>query len=136
MYFCPNLSNPDVAKEFNELVSTLGEVGAYAVWSLNNGYMVDKAPNGADSTLFSNLQSLYGDRSQAIKAKSVTYTQYFKDWFMSLTNHLQPLQTRQYRYQIQNLQYIRVTYLHQINRYLQLMMIRTTLLSTLQTNIT
>ena len=52
MYFCPNLSNPDVAKEFNELVSTLGEVGAYAVWSLNNGYMVDKAPNGADSTLF------------------------------------------------------------------------------------
>ncbi|MEE0394698.1 hypothetical protein [Holdemanella biformis] len=63
MYFCPNLSNPDVAKEFNELVSTLGEVGAYAVWSLNNGYMVDKAPNGADSTLFSNLQSLYGDRS-------------------------------------------------------------------------
>lgn len=81
MYFCPNLSNPDVAKEFNELVSTLGEVGAYAVWSLNNGYMVDKAPNGADSTLFSNLQSLYGDRSQAIKAKSVTYTQYFKDWF-------------------------------------------------------
>ena len=45
MYFCPNLSNPDVAKEFNELVSTLGEVGAYAVWSLNNGYMVDKATN-------------------------------------------------------------------------------------------
>jgi hypothetical protein len=44
---CPNLSNPDVAREFDELVEATSEKAAYAIWSLNNGYAIDKAPNGA-----------------------------------------------------------------------------------------
>jgi len=44
---CPNFSNPDVARDFNELVEATSEKAAYAIWSLNNGYAIDKAPNGA-----------------------------------------------------------------------------------------
>ena len=46
---CPNLSNPDVAREFNELKEATSEKAAYAIWSLNNGNAIDKAPNGAES---------------------------------------------------------------------------------------
>ena len=46
---CPNLNNPQVKQEFEELVNAVGEVAAYDIWSKNNGNAIDKAPNGAES---------------------------------------------------------------------------------------
>jgi len=41
------LSNPQVAREFNELKEATSEKAAYHIWSANNGNSIDKAPNGA-----------------------------------------------------------------------------------------
>ena len=49
MIFCPNFSNKQVKQEFDELVQAVGEDMAYLLWDRNNGYALDKAPNGADS---------------------------------------------------------------------------------------
>ena len=49
MIMCPNLKNPDVAREFNELKEATSKQAAYHIWSLNNGNAIDKAPNGAES---------------------------------------------------------------------------------------
>ena len=81
MILCPNLSNPQVKKEFDELVSVLGENTAYYVWDQNNGYSLDYAPNGAQSKLFSDLFNYYNDRNKAIKAKARTLSKEFKQWF-------------------------------------------------------
>ena len=79
---CPNLSNPDVAREFNELVEATSEKAAYAIWSLNNGNAIDKAPNGAESRLFQDLlREFEGDRVKAIRAKANTFSKPFMDWF-------------------------------------------------------
>lgn len=93
MLICPNMSNPDVAREFNELKSALeaadpkhGEAMAYQVWSLNNGNAIDKAPNGAESQLFKSLVDYYeGNRSKAIVAKAKTYSTNFLKWFGNWT---------------------------------------------------
>ena len=74
---CPNLSNPDVAREFNELVEATSEKAAYAIWSLNNGNAIDKAPNGAQSKLFEDLLDQTGNRSDTIRAKSALYSSSF-----------------------------------------------------------
>ena len=85
---CPNLSNPDVAREFNELVEATSEKAAYAIWSLNNGYAIDKAPNGAQSKLFEGLLNYFGgDRVKAIKAKANTFGKPFMDWFGDWENN-------------------------------------------------
>jgi len=61
---CPNLHNKQVAKEFGELVNLFGEETAHLLWSRNNGYSIDKAPNGADSILFGELLNVTdGNRS-------------------------------------------------------------------------
>lgn len=79
---CPNLSNPDVARDFNELVEATSEKAAYAIWSLNNGNAIDKAPNGAQSKLFEDLFNYFdGDRVKAIRAKANTFSKPFMDWF-------------------------------------------------------
>lgn len=44
---CPNLSNKEVAREFQELVDATSEQAAYHIWSMNNGYNIDTAPNGS-----------------------------------------------------------------------------------------
>jgi hypothetical protein len=75
------MSNPDVAREFNELKAATNERAAYAIWSLNNGNGIDKAPNGAESKLFNDLLEHYGDRTEAIRAKAKTYSKSFRDWF-------------------------------------------------------
>jgi len=63
MIFCPNFSNKQVKQEFDELVQAVGEDMAYLLWDRNNGYALDKAPNGADSRLFERLLDYYeGDR--------------------------------------------------------------------------
>lgn len=80
--FCPNLSNKKVKQEFDELTSLFGEDAAYFLWNKNNGYSLDKAPNGADSILFKSLLDNYnGDRQAALKAKAKVYTSNFTNWF-------------------------------------------------------
>lgn len=80
--FCPNLSNKKVKQEFDELTSLFGEDAAYFLWNKNNGYSLDKAPNGANSILFKSLLDNYnGDRQAALKAKAKVYTSNFTNWF-------------------------------------------------------
>lgn len=80
--FCPNLSNPQVKQEFSELVQAVGENEAYFLWDKNNGYALDKAPNGADSKLFNDLvKYCEGDRIKALQIKSRVYSDAFKEWF-------------------------------------------------------
>lgn len=84
---CPNLHNKQVAKEFGELKYLFGEETAHLLWSRNNGYSIDKAPNGADSILFGEL--LYvanGDRVQALILKAKTYSNEFFNWFGDWTS--------------------------------------------------
>lgn len=82
MIFCPNFSNKQVKQEFEELVQAVGEDMAYLLWDRNNGYALDKAPNGADSRLFKALLDYYkGDRQKALQIKGKVYLQQFKDWF-------------------------------------------------------
>lgn len=75
---CPNLSDPAVKAEFEELVSAIGEKQAYAVWDFNGGYTLGKAPNGEPSILFENLLKYYnGNRLNAIRAKAKIYSNSF-----------------------------------------------------------
>ena len=79
---CPNLHNKQVAKEFGELKDLFGEDTAYLLWSKNNGYNIDKAPNGADSILFGELLHVAnGDRTQALILKAKVYSDEFLKWF-------------------------------------------------------
>ena len=74
MIVCPNLSNPDVAREFEELKNATSEKAAYHIWSANNGNSIDKAPSGAKSVLFEQLLDYTkGDKQQAIRLKSEIY---------------------------------------------------------------
>ena len=84
--FCPNFANKQVKQDFDELTQSLGENLAYYVWNKNNGNSLDKTPDGQKSQLFGDLLSYFnGDRTQAIKAKYLTYTkkfvERFGDWF-------------------------------------------------------
>lgn len=79
---CPNLNDPVVARAFNELKEATSEKTAYNIWSLNNGYGIDKAPNGAESVLFNSLLiECNGDRRAAIRAKAALYGNRFREWF-------------------------------------------------------
>lgn len=87
MIICPNLNNPDVAREFNEIKNATSEAAAYHIWSLNNGNAIDKAPNGAQSKLFQDLLDLCdGDRTKAIQAKAKVYGNGFVNWFGDWVN--------------------------------------------------
>lgn len=91
---CPNLANPEVKQEFNELVSVLGEKAAYAAWALNNGNMIDRAPNGAPSILFQSLLSKNkNDRTTAIREKAEIYKKSFNSWFTKLGDEAKELFT-------------------------------------------
>lgn len=82
MIACPNFSNPEVAREFEELKNATSEKAAYHIWSANNGNSIDKAPNGAESVLFKNLLELtQGNIVDAIRLKSNIYKNSFKKWF-------------------------------------------------------
>lgn len=77
MYKCPNKNLP----EWKELERVVPEV-AYTVWDLNNGYGIDKAPNGEPSILFQDLLDHFdGNREEAIKTKVKVFTNEFKNWF-------------------------------------------------------
>ena len=82
MISCPNLSNKQVAQQFQELVDVVGEVAAYDIWSQNEGNAIDRAPNGAPSKLFTDLlEHFNGDRVLAIQAKAKVFSESFKTWF-------------------------------------------------------
>lgn len=88
---CLNIKNPEVAALLKEYTEILGsENAAYYVLSENNGYGIDKAPNGEPSKLFSDLLEHYGDRVAAIQAKARTYSNNFKNWFGDWTNTIKP----------------------------------------------
>ena len=84
---CPNLHNKQVAKEFGELEQLFGKTAAHLLWSRNNGYSIDKAPNGADSILFRELLHITnGDRTQALILKAKVYSNEFFKWFGNWEN--------------------------------------------------
>ena len=79
---CPNLSNKQTAQEFGEMKRIFGEKMAHSLWSKNNGYSIDKAPNGAPSILFGDLLELCeGDYEQAMILKAKVYSDEFFKWF-------------------------------------------------------
>lgn len=105
--FCPDYKNKEIFDGFNELVEALGGKplteeefresalrnqrtgsdydameAAYEIYHLNNGNLIDQAPNGNISILFQSLLKEFdGDRAQAIRAKSRVYSQNFRNWF-------------------------------------------------------
>ena len=87
---CLNIKNEEVAALLKEYTKILGnENAAYYVLSENNGYGLDKAPNGEPSKLFSDLLKYYnGDRVAAIQAKARTYSKSFKEWFGDWTGNV------------------------------------------------
>lgn len=87
---CLNVKNEEVAALLKEYTKILGnENAAYYVLSENNGYGLDKAPNGEPSKLFSDLLEHYnGDRVAAIQAKARTYSKSFKEWFGDWTGNV------------------------------------------------
>lgn len=91
MIICPLMSNPDVAREFNELKDATSSRAAYDIWSLNNGNMVDKAPNGEPSILFDALLSKFKNRFRAIREKAKYYTKSFFETFGDWINKPQEL---------------------------------------------
>lgn len=80
---CLNIKNKEVAALLKEYTDILGSYNAaYYVISENNGYGLDKAPNGASSKLFSDLLNHYsGDKALAVQAKAKTYSNSFKEGF-------------------------------------------------------
>ena len=86
-YICPNLHNKQVAQEYGELEDLFGPDTAHLLWSRNNGYSIDKAPNGADSILFGELLNVTnGDRTRAIILKAKVYSNEFFKWFGDWTS--------------------------------------------------
>jgi hypothetical protein len=78
---CPNLSNPQVKQEFEELQDAVGSDLAYLVWNRNNGFHLDKTSDGKESRLFKDLLTVSKDRKQALTIKAKTLTDSFKLWF-------------------------------------------------------
>lgn len=77
---CLNIKNKEVAALLKEYTKILGnENAAYYVLSENNGYGLDKAPNGEPSKLFSDLVNHFkGNKKEAIRTKSLIYSAQFR----------------------------------------------------------
>ena len=73
---CLNVKNKEVAALLKQYTKILGnENAAYYVLSENNGYGLDKAPNGEPSKLFSDLVNHFnGNKKEAIRTKSLIYS--------------------------------------------------------------
>ena len=89
---CLNIKNKEVAALLDEYTNILGSYdAAYYVLSENNGYGLDKAPNGEPSKLYNDLLAIYNnDHSMAIRTKAMVYSDSFKNWFGDWTNPLKP----------------------------------------------
>ena len=77
---CPNLSDPVIRRDFNELKTALGEPIAYYIWDKNKGYHVDKNSDGTPSELFQELEKNLGDRNRAIKSIALTFSNKYKNF--------------------------------------------------------
>ena len=89
---CLNIKNKEVAALLDEYTNILSSYdAAYYVLSENNGYGLDKAPNGEPSKLYNDLLAIYNnDHSMAIRTKAMVYSDSFKNWFGDWTNPLKP----------------------------------------------
>lgn len=79
---CPLLSNKTVKKQFYEIKDVVGSAAAYDIWSKNNGYSIDRAPDGSSSVLFNALMKITGqNRVQAIRMKAMVFKESFLKWY-------------------------------------------------------
>jgi hypothetical protein len=85
---CALDNKPEVRAEIQSLADKIGEDYATAriIYETNNGYSLDKAPNGAESKLYKDLLEYYGDETLALNAKAKTYLKPFLNWFGDWTN--------------------------------------------------
>ena len=86
---CALDNKPEVRQEIQSLADNIGADYATAriIYECNNGYGLDKAPNGAESKLYQTLLEHYnGDERKALIAKAKTYLQPFFNWFGDWTD--------------------------------------------------
>lgn len=108
---CPNYNIKEVFDGFNEIIEALGGKpmteeefrsrdlrfqrtgldysameATYHIYHLNNGNLLNFAPNGKPSILFDTLLGYFeGDRRKAIRAKANVYSNKFFNWFGNWT---------------------------------------------------
>lgn len=73
----PSAEQVDALDRYSRILGS--EEAAYYVLSQNNGFPLDKTPNGDDSDLYQDLLNHYGNEEEAIRTKSMMYTQRFFD---------------------------------------------------------
>lgn len=73
----PSVEQIDALERYSRILGS--EDAAYYVLSQNNGFPLDKTPNGEDSDLYSELLNHYGNEEEAIRTKAMMYTQRFFD---------------------------------------------------------
>ena len=86
---CALDNKPNVRAEIQNLADKIGADynTAKIIYESNNGYGLDKAPNGAESKLYKDLLDHYeGDENKALIAKAKTYLQPFFNWFGNWTD--------------------------------------------------
>ena len=86
---CALDNKPNVRAEIQNLADKIGADynTAKIIYENNNGYGLDKAPNGAESKLYKDLLDHYeGDENKALIAKAKTYLKPFFNWFGNWTD--------------------------------------------------
>ena len=111
MKHCPYYKNREVFDGFNEIITSLGGKAmteeefksselrnqregldysamelAYRVYDRNGGNLLDMTPDGKPSILFQTLLDHFGNRRDAIVAKSNVYSDEFFNWFGDWTS--------------------------------------------------
>lgn len=109
--FCPYYKNKEIFDGFNEIIEALGGKpmteeefksselrnqregldysameAAYKIYDKNGGNFLDMTPNGKPSILFQTLLDHFGNRKDAIVAKSNVYSDEFFNWFGDWTS--------------------------------------------------
>ena len=76
---CLNINNPQIQSELNKLTSILGDANAaYAVLALNNGYGLDKTPNGQESKLFQDIKEALLSENSSLSQEDLIKQAYLK----------------------------------------------------------
>jgi hypothetical protein len=86
---CALDNKPNVRAEIQNLADKIGADynTAKIIYENNNGYGLDKAPNGAESKLYKDLLDHYkGDENKALIAKAKTHLKPFFNWFGNWTD--------------------------------------------------
>lgn len=78
---CIIKKDPVNKKNLQDLAKIVGsEEAAYYLLCANNGFPLNKTPQGEDSALYAELTRLYGDQNKAILAKAQAYLPEMGDW--------------------------------------------------------